>query len=45
MQSLLLTLAYEGTDYAGWQVQPGRRTVQGELQRALAAITGAPSRR
>jgi len=44
MQSLLLTLAYEGTDYAGWQVQPGRRTVQGELQRALAAITGAPSR-
>lgn len=44
MRSILLTLAYEGTDYAGWQVQPGRRTVQGELEHALAAITGEPNR-
>lgn len=35
-----LTLAYDGTDFAGWQVQPGQRTVQDTLQRTLAKITG-----
>jgi tRNA pseudouridine38-40 synthase len=35
-----LTLAYDGTDFQGWQVQPGRATIQGELQAALARITG-----
>lgn len=35
-----LTLAYDGTDFDGWQVQPGRRTVQGELANALERITG-----
>ncbi len=35
-----LTLAYDGTDFSGWQVQPGRVTVQGELQSALRRITG-----
>jgi len=35
-----LTLAYDGTDYRGWQVQPGQVTIQGELQQALARITG-----
>ena len=35
---LALTLAYDGADFAGSQVQPGQRTVQGELARALAAI-------
>lgn len=39
-----MTLAYEGTPYAGWQVQPGRRTVQGELESALARITGEEPR-
>jgi tRNA pseudouridine38-40 synthase len=34
-----LTLAYDGTDYSGWQVQPRRRTVQGELADALEQIT------
>jgi tRNA pseudouridine38-40 synthase len=34
-----LTLAYDGTDFAGWQRQPGRRTVQGELETALERIT------
>ncbi len=35
-----LTLAYDGTDFCGWQVQPGRMTVQGELAAALARVTG-----
>ncbi|HUT13269.1 MAG TPA: tRNA pseudouridine(38-40) synthase TruA [Thermoguttaceae bacterium] len=40
MRSLKLTLAYDGTAYAGWQVQPGRPTVQGVLETALEKITG-----
>jgi tRNA pseudouridine38-40 synthase len=31
---------YDGTDFAGFQVQPGTRTVQGELEAALARISG-----
>src|SRR3990172_2910448 len=31
---------YDGTDFAGYQVQPGRRTVQGELEAALMRISG-----
>ena len=45
-----LTLAYDGTDFAGWQVQerpegPRARTVQGELEAALSRLAGdAPVR-
>lgn len=35
-----LTLAYDGTDYHGWQVQPGHATIQGELSAAIERITG-----
>jgi tRNA pseudouridine38-40 synthase len=33
-----LDLAYEGSGFAGWQVQPGKRTVQGEVERTLARL-------
>ena len=39
-----LTLAYDGTAYAGWQVQPGAATVQGTLEATIEKITGRPSR-
>ncbi len=35
-----LTLCYDGSPFAGWQVQPGRPTVQGELAEAIARVTG-----
>jgi tRNA pseudouridine38-40 synthase len=33
-------VSYDGTDYHGWQVQPGQLTIQGELQAALRRVTG-----
>jgi len=39
-QTWRVTLAYDGTDFSGWQVQPGELTIQGELQAALGKITG-----
>ena len=33
-----LHLAYDGTRYAGWQMQPNARTVQAELDRALSLV-------
>jgi tRNA pseudouridine38-40 synthase len=40
LQTWKLTLAYDGTDFRGWQVQPGEATIQGTLQAALGRITG-----
>ncbi|MFP5235475.1 MAG: tRNA pseudouridine(38-40) synthase TruA [Acidobacteriota bacterium] len=39
-QNWKLIVAYDGTDYRGWQVQPGQPTIQGELQAALGRVTG-----
>lgn len=38
MPRMALTLAWDGTDFAGWWRQPGRRTVAGELDAAFARI-------
>ena len=35
-----LTIQYDGTEFHGWQIQEGGRTVQGELTRALSLIEG-----
>lgn len=43
-RTLQLVLHYDGTAFAGWQVQPGQRTVQGELERVLAGLCGGPVR-
>ena len=40
LQTWKLTLAYDGTDFQGWQVQSGLPTIQGELQAALGRVTG-----
>jgi tRNA pseudouridine38-40 synthase len=37
-------IAYDGTAYCGWQVQPGARSIQGELERVLLQLTGAKIR-
>ena len=37
-----LLIEYDGTEFAGWARQPGLRTVQGELERALAILLGEP---
>ncbi|HEX6937818.1 MAG TPA: tRNA pseudouridine(38-40) synthase TruA [Longimicrobiales bacterium] len=38
-----LTLHYDGGGFYGWQVQPGARTVQGELESALSRLTNRPT--
>jgi tRNA pseudouridine38-40 synthase len=41
MPTVRMNLAYHGAGFAGWATQPGRRTVQGELEDALERILGA----
>ena len=42
MRVLRLDLEYEGAAFSGWAAQPGRRTVEGELRRALGVLLGEP---
>ncbi len=35
-----MIIAYDGTAYSGWQVQPGHVTIQGEIERSLRELTG-----
>ena len=40
LRNLKITLAYDGSEFHGWQVQPGLRTVQGTLADCLKRLTG-----
>lgn len=40
MKTIRLRIAYAGTNYAGWQIQPNQVTVQGELEKAIEQLTG-----
>lgn len=37
-RSFKMTVAYDGTRFAGWQVQPGRETIQGMIEKAIAQV-------
>lgn len=42
-RTLQLVLHYDGTEFSGWQRQPDRRTVQGEVEAALSRLLAAPT--
>jgi tRNA pseudouridine38-40 synthase len=44
LQRYRLDLEYDGTDFAGWQVQPGERTVQGTVEAILTTLFPASVR-
>lgn len=44
MPNYKLTIEYDGTHFWGWQYQPNRRTVQGEVERALGILFKEPVR-
>lgn len=39
-RNIKLTLAYDGYDFAGWQIQPDRPTIQGTLVSVIEQVTG-----
>ena len=40
MRNLKIVLAYDGTDFCGWQVQPNGHSIQGALSEAIGRVTG-----
>ena len=40
MKRIKITVAYDGTLYHGWQIQPNAVTIEGELNRCLSELTG-----
>lgn len=38
MRNIKLTIAYDGTDYSGWQKQTDKKTVEGEIEKVLSEI-------
>jgi tRNA pseudouridine38-40 synthase len=42
MRRIKIELAYDGTDFHGWQVQPGLPTIQGTLEAVVSGMEGQP---
>ena len=40
MRNIKLTIEYDGKDFNGWQKQPNKLNIQGEIERAIENITG-----
>ena len=40
MRNIRLTIEYDGKNFAGWQTQPGKISIQGEIIKAIKEITG-----
>lgn len=40
MRNIKLTIEYDGKDFNGWQKQPNKLNIQGEIERAIESITG-----
>jgi tRNA pseudouridine38-40 synthase len=40
LRNVKLTISYDGTSYHGWQIQPGKRTIQAELANAVSELLG-----
>lgn len=40
MRRIMLVVAYDGTNYHGWQIQPSAVTIESELNRAICELTG-----
>lgn len=40
MRNIKLTIEYDGKDFNGWQKQPNKLNIQGEIERAISSITG-----
>ena len=44
MRNIRLTLAYDGTNYVGWQIQPNGLSVQATVEHAIEQLTGETSK-
>lgn len=44
LRNIKMTIAYDGSDYSGWQIQPGKKTIQGLLTEAIQNLIGGEAR-
>jgi tRNA pseudouridine38-40 synthase len=40
VRNIKITVQYDGSRYSGWQIQPGKKTIQGELSEAVSNLVG-----